>query len=118
MRLKLHGDSENLGAVKAILGSDGRLSVFVYGNNGHADASEISFAVEADAEEILDLAVLLTENADEKKLWDMDIRKLSFDDKPDDEAVQIFLDSKKYYIPMIERRKLWEMTAIVSKKSS
>lgn len=111
-----YGDKENLGAVKAILGSDGRLSVYVYGDNGHAEPEEISFTVEAEAEKLLDLAVLLTENADEKKIWNMDISKLSCNDKPDDNSVNKFLESKKYYTPMIERKKLWGMTAIVSKK--
>ena len=46
----------------------------------------------------------------------MDISNLSCDDKPDDNSVNKFLESKKYYMPMIERKKLWEMTAIVSKK--
>lgn len=111
-----YSDKENLGAVQAILGSDGRLSVYVYGDKGHAEPEKLSFDVEADAEELLELAVLLTENADEKKIWDTDISKLSCDDKPDDSLVNKFLESEKYYLPMIERKKLWGMTAIVSRK--
>ena len=111
-----YNDSENLGAVKATLYCDGRLSVYVYGDNGHAEPEEINCSIDADAGELLRSAVILTENADEKKIWDTDIRKLYSDDTPDDRAVEAFVRSKKHYMPMIERKKLWEMTAIVSKK--
>lgn len=111
-----YSDRENLGAVQAILYSDGRLSIDVYGDKGHADPEEIDYVVDADADQLLKLAVFLTENADEKKIWDADIRNFAGDDMPDDQSVEMFLESKKYYIPMIERKKLWEMTAIVSKK--
>ena len=64
----------------------------------------------------LNLAVFLTEKKKKKKIWDADIRNLASDDMLDDQSVEMFLESKKYYMPMIERKKLWEMTAIVSKK--
>ena len=111
-----YNDSEKLGAVQASLYSDGRLSIFVYGDKGHADPKEIVHFIDAYPDQLLKLAVLLTENADEKKIWDSYIRDLASDDTPDDRSVEMFLDSKKYYIPMIERKKLWKMTAIVSKK--
>lgn len=111
-----YSDRENLGAVKALLYSDGRLSIYVYGDKGHAEPVEIDSVIDADADQLLNLAVFLTENADEKKIWDADIRNLASDDMLDDQSVEMFLESKKYYMPMIERKKLWEMTAIVSKK--
>ena len=111
-----YNDEENLGAVKAILGADGGLSVYVYGDKGHAEPVELSFDIEADDNELLGLAVSLTVNADEKKVWDSDIRKLVCDEAPDEAAADKFVESKKHYLPMIERRKLWEMTAIVTKK--
>lgn len=111
-----YSDRENLGAVKALLYSDGRLSIYVYGDKGHAEPVEIDSVIDADDDQLLNLAVFLTENADEKKIWDADIRNLASDDMLDDQSVEMFLESKKYYMPMIERKKLWEMTAIVSKK--
>ncbi|SFB66751.1 immunity protein Imm33 domain-containing protein [Ruminococcus albus] len=111
-----YGDKENLGAVKATLYSDGRLSVYVFGDKGHADAEEVTYTVEADADQLLRLAAFLTDNADEKKIWDADIRDLPEGDICDEQSVRVFLDSEKYYMPMIERRKLWDKTAIVSKK--
>ena len=111
-----YNDKENLGAVNAYLGTDGRLSVYVYGDKGHADPEELDFTVDADADQLLNLAVLLTENADDKKIWDADIRKLEGDGVPDARSVEVFLESKKYYQPMIERKNLWGKTAIISKK--
>ncbi|MBQ8922364.1 MAG: DUF2185 domain-containing protein [Oscillospiraceae bacterium] len=111
-----YNDKEKLGAVKATLYSDGRLTIYVYADKGHSERAEMNHIAAADADTLLKLAVLLTENADEKKIWDADIQKLASDDKIEDKSVQSFLESKKYYMPMLERKKFWEMTAIVSKK--
>lgn len=111
-----YNDEENLGAVQAILHCNGRLSVYVYGDKGHADPEETVHTVDASADQLICLAAFLTENADEKKIWDAHIRDLPDNDMSDDRSVGIFLENKKYYIPMIERRKLWDMTAIVSAK--
>ena len=108
-------DKENLGAVKATLYSDGVLSVYVYGDQGHADPEENHYNVEADEDQLLKLAVLFTENADEKKIWDADIRKIASEGSPDEQSVYMFIESKQYYLPAIERRNLWAKTAIVSK---
>ncbi len=88
----------------------------MYGDKGHAYLEENNYVVDADADDFLNLAVILTGNADGKKIWDADIRKLDSDCTPNEETVNMFLESKQYYLPMIERKKLWEMTAIVSKK--
>ena len=89
-----YSDRENLGAVKALLYSDGRLSIYVYGDKGHAEPVEIDSVIDADADQLLNLAVFLTENADEKKIWDADIRNLASDDMLDDQSVEMFLESK------------------------
>ena len=89
-----YNDKENLGAVKAALHTDGGPT----------------------AEELLYLAVNLTGNADDRRVWDADIRILEADDKPEKAAVERFLSLKEAYQPMIERRKLLSKTVIVSRK--
>ena len=71
-----YNDTENLGAVKATLYTDGGLTIYVYGEKGHAEPVTFEEQVEATAEELLDLAVMLTENADSKRIRDDDIRIL------------------------------------------
>lgn len=111
-----YNDKENLGAVKATLYTDGGLSLYVYGDKGHAEPKTIEETVDASAEELLDLAVLLTKNADGNKVWDDDITKIDADGKPGREDMDIFLSLEDYHKPMIERRDLLPKTVIVSKK--
>lgn len=111
-----YSDKENLGAVKAALYADGVLTVYVYGDKGHAGPKEISYQIDADEGELLNLAVLLAENADNKKIWDEDIRKLVSEGTASAQSVDLFLGLKKYFEPMIEIRKMYGMTAIISKK--
>ena len=111
-----YNDKENLGAVKATLYTDGGLTVYVYGDKGHAEPITFEEQVEAAPGELLDLAVLLTVNADGKKRWDDDIRLLDADGKPEKKAVDLFLSLKEAHEPMIERRDLLPKTVIVSKK--
>ncbi len=111
-----YADKENLGAVKAILYTDGSLSVYVYGDKGHADPEEINYIIPTEDGQLLNMAVLLTENADNKRIWDADIRKLACDGVPDTRSVETFLGLKELHQPMIERRNMFGMTAIISKK--
>ena len=111
-----YGDRENLGAVKAMLYTDGALTIYVYGDKGHAEPVCFEGHMEATAEELLCLVALLTENADSKSIWDEDIRKLDADGKADKKTLDAFLSLKKDHEAMIERKKLFSKTVIVSKK--
>ena len=62
-----YNDKENLGAVKAALYTDGGLTVYVYGEKGHAEPLHFEEQVQATSEELLDLAVLLTAHADDNR---------------------------------------------------
>ena len=110
-----YNDTENLGAVKATLYTDGGLTIYVYGEKGHAEPVTFEEQVEATAEELLDLAVMLTENADSKRIWDDDIRILETDGRPEPEAVDFFRSLEEAHEPMIERRNLLPKTVVVSK---
>lgn len=109
-----YNDQENLGAVKALLYTDGGLSIYVYPDHGHGDP--VTFETEIDSESLLDLAVQLAEKVDGQKIWDEDIRLLDVDGQPEKETVDFFLSLKETYEPMIERKKLLPKTVIVSKK--
>lgn len=67
-------DEENLGAVKAMLYKNGDLLVYVYGDNGHSEPERLEYEVEAKEKDLLHLAVALKKNADDKRIWDEDIR--------------------------------------------
>ena len=111
-----YNDKENLGAVKATLYTDGGLSVYVYGDMGHADPVEINYMIESDEKEILYLAVLLAKNADGNKVWDDDISKLDCEGVPDEEELKVFLSLKDAFEPMVERKNMMGQIVMVSKK--
>lgn len=111
-----YGDKENLGAVKAMLYNDCNMSVYVYGEKGHAQPVELNYDIDTDAKKLFDLAVLLTDNADNKKVWDADIRKIMSDGDPAEESVKLFAELEEAFAPSIEYRKMLGQTAVVSKK--
>ncbi len=111
-----YNDKENLGAVKATLYTDCGLSIYVYGDRGHAEPVEMNYTVDADEKELLNLAVLLAKNADAKKVWDDDIRKLDCEGIPDEESVKVFLSIKDAFEPMVERKNMMSQIVMVSKK--
>ena len=111
-----YNDADNLGAVKAMLYTDGALSVYVYGENGHAEPVLFEKCTEASSEELLELAAVLTENADGRRIWDADITTLNSDVRPDRETVEQFVSLQEAFRPMVERRKLLSKTVIVSRK--
>ena len=76
----------------------------------------MNYTVDADEKELLNLAVLLAKNADAKKVWDDDIRKLDCEGIPDEESVKVFLSLKDAFEPMVERKNMMSQIVMVSKK--
>ena len=111
-----YGNKENLGAVKAMLYNDCNMSIYVYGDKGHAEPSELNYDIDTDEKKLFELAVLLTDNADSKKVWDADIRKISSDGTPAEESVKLFTELKEAFAPSIAYRDILGKTAILSKK--
>ncbi len=111
-----YNDKENLGAVKATLYTDGGLELYVYGEKGHAEPVFFGEKIEATSDEILELAVVLVSEADNKKIWNDDICKINTDIKPQKFDIDIFISHKDDFASSVEFRKLLPKTAIVSKK--
>ena len=111
-----YNDRENLGAVKASLFTDGGLTLYVYGDKGHAEPVTYEENIDAEPGELQELAILLTEYADGKRIWDEDIRKLKADGKPKQKETDFFLSLEEAFGPAIARRDIISKTAIVSKK--
>ena len=111
-----YNDKENLGAVKATLYSDGNLSVYVYGERGHAKPEQLEVTIEAETQELYRLAALLTKMADEKRIWDADIQDLDSDSEPDADVLKFFADLEEAHAPMKARAEMLGKTAILSKK--
>jgi len=111
-----YGDKENLGAVKALLYTDGFLDVYVYGDQGHGEPKNMGFEIDAEDKEFLNLAVLLTKNADDKLIWDEDIKSIDCEEVPDDSSIEEFLSLKEAHAHMRKIKDMLGQTVIVSKK--
>ncbi len=111
-----YNDKANLGAVKLHLDCGGRVEVFLYGEQGKKCLTQERFLVEATAQELLELAVLLWCEADDKRLWDAGVEALHTDGAPVPGAVAQFQSHRLHYTAMRSRRLLLSRNALVSKK--
>lgn len=73
--------------------------------------------MDATEQELLELAILLRHQADDKRLWDADIEMLNTDDAPTPNAIAEFRSRQGAYTAMRDRRILLDKRAMVSKKS-
>ena len=111
-----YDDKENLGAAKALLYTDGRMDIYIYGDKGHAEPKTISCEIDADYNELLTLAVLLMKNADDRKVWDEDIRVIDCEEVPDNSSMEEFISLKEAHEHIRKLKDMLGQTVIVSKK--
>lgn len=111
-----YNDEANLGAVKLYLNRSATADVFLYGEQGKKFLKQVTVPVEVTEQELLELAVLLRREADDKRLWDADIEALNTDDVPTPDIVAEFRSRQGAYTAMRDRRILLDKRAMVSKK--
>lgn len=111
-----YNDEDNLGAVKLYLNRNATADVFLYGEQGKKFLKQETVPVEVTEQELLELAVLLRREADDKRLWDADIETLNTDDTPTPDIVAEFRSRQGAYTAMRDRRILLDKRAMVSKK--
>ena len=111
-----YNDEANLGIVRLNLNCSGAAEVFLYGEQGKKFLKQETVPVEAAEPELLELAVLLRREADDKMLWDADIETLNTDDAPPPGAVAEFQSRQGAYAAMRDRRMLLGKRAMVSRK--
>ena len=111
-----YNDEKNLGAVKLTLYTDGKVSIYVYGDKGNTMVQEIETAINITEQEMLALAVLLEKTADSKRIFDKNIDQIDSDLNVSAEDIEEFRNREKFYAQSIERKKLFQRSAIVSAK--
>lgn len=114
--MMFYDDEDNMGAVKTTLYNNGSLLTYIYGERGKEVIKEIKSSIDVTKEEALSLAVMLRNEADDKRIWDENIEKINTDSKPDNATIEEFLSRAHYYDDMIERKALLGKVAYVSKK--
>ncbi len=111
-----YDDKDNMGAVKATLYNDGGLLIYAYGDRGKTVIQEINTYLDVPDEDILSLAVVLRNEADDNRVWDENIEKLNTDLVPGADKIDEFVSNTHYYDDMKERKNLFGQAAYVSKK--
>lgn len=111
-----YNDKSNLGALKLSLYNDGVVVIYIYGDHGNTMIQEIQTSIKATQKELLDLAVILKYEADDKRLFDASIEKIDSDIKVSKEKMNQFEDEAKYFDKMRARKELFNLKALVSEK--
>ena len=111
-----YNDEKNLGAVKLSIYDDGGILLYIYGEKGNKMVKEVQTSIDVTKDEMLHLAVILKNTADDNKIWDANIDKINTEFEITDDKIKEFEDSKKYMEPTINRNKILSKTAFVSKK--
>ena len=111
-----YNDKENLGAAKLTIYDEGDVLLYIYGDKGKTVLQEINTFLDVSKEELLDLAVLLKSEGEDKKIWDADIDSINTDRDVTDEERNKFIEHAHFYDDMIERKGLLSKVCYVSKK--
>lgn len=114
--MMFYNDKDNMGAIKATLYNNGAVLIYVYGERGKTLIQEIESCVDVTEDEVLSLAIVLRNEADDKRIWDADIEKIDTDSEPNTAKINEFLSNAHYYDEMKERKALLGQFAYVSKK--
>ena len=111
-----YNDEQNLGAAKLSVYTDGRVELYLYGDNGNALVKEINTSIDVEENELFNLAVVLKKEADDARFWDGCIDNIASDREATDEEIAEFEQTREYMEPTINRNKLLNKTAFMSKR--
>lgn len=114
--MMFYNDKNNMGAVKTTLYNNGALLIYVYGEKGKTVINEIESYIDVTEDEVLSLAIVLKNEADDKRIWDENTEKIGTDSEPNTAEIKEFLSNAHYYDDMKERKALLGKMAYVSKK--
>ena len=110
-----YDDKDKLGVAKMRLYNAGDYVLYLYDDHGKNLAKEIKSNLDVSEEEMRILAVMLTYNADGKRIWDSSIEKIDTDTLPSEKEIAQFIDNKKYYENSIMLKAIMGKLCVVSK---
>ena len=111
-----YNDKDILVSVKLSVYNNGCVLIYVYGDKGNKLVQEIKTAIDINENEIFELAVILRNEADDKRVWDSDIEKINTDIVISDDMIIEYKSHEKYYEKMRMRKEMLGLGAYVSKK--
>lgn len=111
-----YNDKDNLGAIKLLLHNDGKIEVYIYGEKGKKLIKKVDTHLDINETDIFELAVILKNEADDKRIWDGDIERIYTDIKVGDEKINKFKENKKMYNSIRNKKTILNLKSYVSKK--
>lgn len=111
-----YNDKDNLGAIKLLLYNDGRIEVYIYGEKGKKLIKKVDTHLDVNETDIFELAVILRNEADDKRIWGGDIERINTDIKVSDEKINEFKENKNRYSGIRNKKIILNLKAYVSKK--
>ncbi len=114
--MMFYGDKGNMGAVKLLLYRDGRVDVFIFDDNGKNMCRKVQTHIECKEEQLLELAVILRNEADDCRKWDADIESIDTNVDISDEMMNDFLSHKSRYNEIKNMLTIMNQKALISKK--
>ena len=71
--MMFYNDDANLGAMKLLLERDGRIEAYIYDEKGKKLIQKVETSLDVAETDVLELAVLLRNEADDKHIWEASI---------------------------------------------
>ena len=114
--MAFYNDKQNLGVAKLSILKNGKVKLYLYGEHGKKLAKEIDTSIDTTEDELFKLAVVLKNEADDKRIWDASIERINSDINPSNEQIQSFIKGEEYTAPTKNRAKMLDKMAYLSKK--
>lgn len=114
--MMFYDDENKLGALKLTLYNDGTIFIYIYGDHGNKMIKEVKTSIKTTQKEILDLAIILKNGADDKRIFDGSIEVIDSSIKLSKEKISEFKSAEKYFDKMRVRKELFNLKALVSTK--
>ena len=111
-----YDDESKLGAAKLTIYDAGDILMYIYGDKGKSMVQEVKTYLDVTKEEMLDLAVLLKNEGEDKDIWDGDIDSINTDREVTDEERQDFVKKADWFDDIKERKNMLPQMCYVSKK--
>lgn len=111
-----YDDENKLGALKLSLYNDGTTVIYIYGDHGSKLIKEIETSIKVTQKEMLNLAVILKNEADDKRIFDGSIFKIDSDKEVSKEKIDEFQKEKKYFDKIRAQKEVLNLKALVSER--
>ena len=92
-----YNDEANLGSIKLLLNNDGGITVYIFDEKGKKLIQAVHTHLTVNDADLLELAVILRNEADDKNIWGADIESIHTDLAVSAEKINEFKENQKNY---------------------